>query len=373
MPFREAIWHLGNQLQPLPQVTLDSEAQLEGYLSDDLSILDPDWMLIGRQVWTGHGRLDLLGMDSDGGLVVVELKKHQTPREVVAQVLDYGSWAKTLSLAGLETIFNTFQANHRPNQPPINLRDAFLAHFQGLDFPEDEDINATHELVVVAAELDGQTERILKYLTETWQVPVRAVFFRVYQFGTERFITRNWLLEEDVEEDAPPPRPTKPSAWEGTYCMTFGSLTRRSWEDARRYGYVSAGGSAWFGPKLKKLRSGDRLLVYIPQKGYVAVAEVEEPAVTLNEFRVPGATGELEPIRRDHLQNPGIFEFGDDPDRSEYLVKVRWIHDVPEAEAFMEDGLIKGNQNPIYRPGSAMWPQTVAKVMAHWGLPAGKS
>ena len=104
----------------------------------------------------------------------------------------------------------------------------------------------------------------------------------------------------------------------------------------------------------------------------MAVAEVEEPAVPLNEFKIPDATGELFPIRPDQLQNPGIFAFGEDPNKTEYLVKVRWIHDVPEAEAYMEDGLIKGNQNPIYRPGSAMWPQTVAKVMAHWGLPTSR-
>lgn len=368
MPFREAIWHLGPQLQPLSQVKLDSEDQLERYLCDDLSLLDPDWMLIGKQVSTGHGRLDLLAVNSDGGLVVIELKKHQTPREVVAQVLDYGSWVTELTLVELEVIFAAFQANHRPNQPIKLLREAFQAHFQGLEFPEEEDINATHELVVVAAELDGQTERILRYLTETWGVPVRAVFFRVYQYGAERFLTRNWLLDEVEEDEAPRPRSTRPSAWEGTYCMTFGSLTDRSWEDARKYKYVSAGGSAWFGPKMKKLRSGDKLLVYIPRKGYVAMAEVEEPAVPLSEFKVPDASGEMVPIRPDHLQNPGPFNFGNDPDKTEYLVRVRWIRDVPEVDAYMEDGLIKGNQNPIYRPGSPLWAQTVAKVMAHWGL-----
>lgn len=369
MPFREALWHVGEALTPVASSTLDSEDQLEGFLCQDLSTLDRGWLLIGRQVSTGHGRLDLLAMNSEGGLVVIELKKHQTPREVVAQVLDYGSWACSLSLIELESIFQDFQASYCLNHPALTLQEAFQAHFRGLEFPDEEEINATHELVVVAAELDGQTERILQYLTESWSVPVRAVFFRVYKHGDDRFITRSWLLEEDEEELLSPPRTSRRSYWEGTFCTTFGPPTERSWEDARRYNFISAGGKAWFGPKLKKLRPGNQLLVHLPGKGYVALAEVAEPAVPIKDFKIPDASGSLVPLRPEDLQNPRIFSYGDDSDTTEYLVRVRWIHQGPESEAFMEEGLYKGNQNPVYRPGSSTWPGTVARAKKRWGVP----
>jgi RecB family endonuclease NucS len=49
-------------------------------------------LIIGRQVATSSGKvIDLLAADADGVLHVLELKKDKTPREVVAQVLDYGS------------------------------------------------------------------------------------------------------------------------------------------------------------------------------------------------------------------------------------------------------------------------------------------
>lgn len=46
--------------------------------------------MIGRQVRTTHGGyIDLLALNQDGQLIVIELKRELTPREVVAQALDY--------------------------------------------------------------------------------------------------------------------------------------------------------------------------------------------------------------------------------------------------------------------------------------------
>ena len=57
-----------------------------------------DLLIIGRQVRTQFGgRIDLLAIDPEGDLLIIELKKDRTPREIVAQVLDYASWVNHLS------------------------------------------------------------------------------------------------------------------------------------------------------------------------------------------------------------------------------------------------------------------------------------
>jgi RecB family endonuclease NucS len=72
---------------------------VEGWIAKQPELLGLEILVIGRQVASDFGgRIDLLGIDADGNLVIVELKRDRTPREIVAQVLDYASW-----VAGLTT------------------------------------------------------------------------------------------------------------------------------------------------------------------------------------------------------------------------------------------------------------------------------
>ena len=97
MPVELGVWRIDQELVPVEPSELDAEERLEDILDKDISIASPNWMLIGRQVHTDYGSVvDLLAMDRDGNLTVLELKRNKTPREVVAQLLDYGSWIRQL-------------------------------------------------------------------------------------------------------------------------------------------------------------------------------------------------------------------------------------------------------------------------------------
>ena len=103
MPIELGFWRLhGNQAARL-------ESRLEDILASDIGLLNPGLLLIGRQVLAEFGKLiDLLALDAQGHVVVIELKRDKTPRDVVAQVLDYGSrvprWVATV--ARLKQRFN---------------------------------------------------------------------------------------------------------------------------------------------------------------------------------------------------------------------------------------------------------------------------
>ena len=72
------LWEVTQQdtLSEITSDEIDLDQRLEEWLANDISLLDPDLLVIGRQVRTAYdGEIDLLCMDSTGDLVVVELKK----------------------------------------------------------------------------------------------------------------------------------------------------------------------------------------------------------------------------------------------------------------------------------------------------------
>lgn len=109
MPIQHAIWLVGNQPTLLAGSKLVSEQQLEDMIVREPGILSSEWMLIGRQEITTHGgRIDLLAIAPDGALVLVELKRDRTPREIVAQALDYASWVAELTADRIVQIYGRF-------------------------------------------------------------------------------------------------------------------------------------------------------------------------------------------------------------------------------------------------------------------------
>lgn len=154
MPIEVGIWRLGVKPQKVTTSSIDSEKLLEDAIVKDLSILSSQLMLLGRQVPTSYGKfIDMLAMDASGNLSVIELKKNRTPREVVAQLLDYASWVQSLSYEGIAAIYSD-------KNPGKKLEEGFDDAF-GISLPEQ--INQSHELMVVASELDSGTERIINY------------------------------------------------------------------------------------------------------------------------------------------------------------------------------------------------------------------
>lgn len=173
MPSQARVWTLSQgDLVELQQLRLDLEKRLEDWLKRDISILDPNLLVIGQQVQTDYGDfIDLLCLDEVGDLVVVELKKDRTPREVTAQVLDYGSWVTALSNERITAIAEGFLGSE-------TLDEAFESRFQsGLP----ETLGQNHKLLVVGSEIDNKTERIINYLSETHGVNINAATFQYFK------------------------------------------------------------------------------------------------------------------------------------------------------------------------------------------------
>jgi hypothetical protein len=77
---------------------------LEEWLASDPSIISPGLKVIGRQVSTRSGPLDLLAIDRSENLVIIELNGDQIPRVALAQAIDYASDAASGGIDKIDEI-----------------------------------------------------------------------------------------------------------------------------------------------------------------------------------------------------------------------------------------------------------------------------
>jgi hypothetical protein len=270
---------------------------------------------------------------------------------VVAQALDYAGWVERLKAEDIAAIYSRFA-------PGRDLGEDFRLRF-GEDLDE-ETLNQSHQIIIVAASLDDSSERIVAYLSER-DIPINVLCFQVFSNGTEQFLSRTWLLDPVRTQASATTAPAGPSEpWNGEFYCSFGHGGSRSWEDAVQYGFICGGGGAWYSRTLQLLNVGDRLWVKVPGTGFVGVGRATgraQPAVT---FTVPAPGGEM-PILEVAKRGSYHREFVNDPERSEYFVPVYWLETVPLERAVQEIGLF-GNQNTICKPTTPKWRSTVERL-----------
>lgn len=333
MPVEMGIWRIdGDAPRRLNASMLPSEATLEDHLARDPSLLGERLLVIGRQVHTPHGKyIDLLTVDEEGDLHVLELKRDRTPREVVAQLLDYGSWVATLTNEDVIGIAN----NHLGRPFEVAFDEVFHS-------PPPDELNERLTLTIVATDLDASSERIVGYL-RTFDVPINAVFFSYLEDDERRYLARSWLTTRQESENAPTnaSKKGKRAEWNGRdWYVSFGG-GHRSWEDARRLGFVSAGGGDWYSRTLRNLPVGARVNVYLPQRGYVAIGVTLREAERFDQAVVE-IDGQWVRLADQKVQGSYLREDSEDAHRdefAEYVVPVRWLVAVPASEAFREPGI----------------------------------
>ena len=205
MALEVKLWKIASDRpEPVTRQRLDLEGRLEDWLCRDISLLSDELLVIGRQIRQYGVPLDLLAVDQEGNLVVIELKRDRTPRDVVAQALDYASWVQG---------FGREDVDHFAHE---HLGESFDAAFQrtfGHEPPEI--VNERQRMYIVASALDSATQRIVEYLSTTHGVDINAATFAYFNTAGGEFVARSMLLdEEDVERRArgrhsskrPPPR-----------------------------------------------------------------------------------------------------------------------------------------------------------------------
>lgn len=317
------------ELRPAIRRALSKEEIIEGWVASDPGLVGIDAMIIGRQVPTEHGKfIDLLAMDASGGLIIIELKKDRTPREIVAQVLDYASWVRTLTTPEIYERAEKYLK--------ARLSTTFLKRF-GEAIPHR--LNGTHSMLIVASELDPASRRIVEYLSEEHGVAINTVFFNIFEADGKEWLTTDFLLDQVAVEERSERKVLAP--WSGYYFVNAGLGEHRSWADLKRYGFVAAGGGEFYTKRLDQLAVGDEIFAYAKGDGYIGYGIVTAEARPASEFMTPDG-----PLFDQPLAEPRMKRIGEPPENAEHAVGIEWRKTFEPAQAKRFKGAF-ANQNIV--------------------------
>jgi hypothetical protein len=316
-------------LSPIARKRLANEDQLQQWIAANPRLIGLDVLVLGREVSTDFGgRIDILAIDRDGDLIIIECKRDRTPRDIIAQILDYASWIASLSTRQVHEI-----AAGKLGRP---LEAVFQQRF-GIPLPDA--LNDSHTLVIVASEFDASSRRIVEYLAEQHGIAINTVFFTTFEHDGETLLATDWLLDQEEVTQRAESKAKAP--WSGLWYCNVGHSEHRSWDDMRRYGFIAAGGGRFWSDPLRKLSPGDRVCAYQKQHGYVGFGVVTSRSVPAREFVVKG-----KPILGQTLSCSMLGHDADDLETCEYLVGMEWLKTYALAEAKMFPGAF-ANQNIV--------------------------
>jgi hypothetical protein len=187
---RIGVWQVNPSVpERLSEVAIDLEARLEEWIEKDPSLIRSGLKIVGRQMRTDGGPLDLLGIGLQGEWEVVEIKRGVVRRDTIAQALDYASCID--EMAEQELFSEVERYLHAHGQSLEQLRS---------ERPEAFDAVAgkrTVEIIVVGTGRDDGLERIVNLLSKRSELAISVVSFQVFTLASGEQVLVRELTESD--------------------------------------------------------------------------------------------------------------------------------------------------------------------------------
>lgn len=189
------IWELDETTKAARRLEETARAETEALLEDvfvrNPSLLMPGLELVGRQMRTSNGALDLLGVDSEGRLVVFELKRGTLTREAVAQAVDYASWLDSLGDADLSTRIAKNSGEHK-----VDEMDNFEAWYDEHDNWDSLESLRPVRIVLVGLGADESARRMADWLSAKG-ADIDLLTFMGYRHGDHMLLARQLEIGDE--------------------------------------------------------------------------------------------------------------------------------------------------------------------------------
>ena len=166
---------------------------LEQWLKTNPEILGNDIAIIGEQVYTKSGPLDLLGIDNDGNIVIVELKRDKLPRECLAQAIDYASDIASWDIDKLREICLKYTGKALEDY----LSETFMEkEIDGL-------VNKQSiRILLVGFSIEEPLVRMIEWLSSVYNFSINAIILNYLKTKSgDEILSKTVIISEEVEKE----------------------------------------------------------------------------------------------------------------------------------------------------------------------------
>lgn len=166
---------------------------LEEWIRTKTDILGNDIIIIGQQVYTKSGFLDFLGIDNNGNLVIVELKRDKLAREVLAQAIDYASDLATWDIDKISETCMSYTGK--------NLEDHLTANFTNIEIDEIT-INQSQRLLLVGFSIEERLSRMIEWLSNNFDMAINAIVLNYVKTSSgSELLSRTVTIPEEIAKE----------------------------------------------------------------------------------------------------------------------------------------------------------------------------
>lgn len=148
--------------------------------------------IIGRQVTTNLNTfIDLLGIDKYGDTVVIELKRGKTPRETIAQLIEYASFIQDLDYNQLNEIYRNYSSEE------LSLEEYHQEYFKNGGEEQPVSFNKSIKLVIVAQNITPEIKQTSLYLRKKG-IQIYCLEFKYFiNKGKEKIISSDFVVGDE--------------------------------------------------------------------------------------------------------------------------------------------------------------------------------
>lgn len=175
------------------QERLLERRDLQRLLRDNIGALVADTLIIAEEFgrWTESSRrIDLLGVDRAGRLVVIELKRTDDGGHMELQALRYAAMVSTLTF---EEAVETFAIYLRQRGREDDALQVLLDHL-GWDQAEDAAFNQRVRIVLASMDFDKEITSTVLWLTATCDLDIRCIRIKPYRLAEHLLVDVQQLV-----------------------------------------------------------------------------------------------------------------------------------------------------------------------------------